>query len=145
MDCVCGQFRGWMGKTKYLSAFEQGMYGTAVGLCQELQHCWVFQAQQFTVCIKNDPPPKRHPAMITKLWGVGLWLNIRKVSLMFCTLSVSNPLWCATTGLWCWVWCVVFMCMYLTPGSSHRKNVLCSMCYMSSYSNSISLLLSTFG
>ena len=25
LDCVCVPFRGWMGKTKYLSAFERGM------------------------------------------------------------------------------------------------------------------------
>uniref|UniRef100_A0A4W5S0W7 Voltage-dependent calcium channel type A subunit alpha-1 n=1 Tax=Hucho hucho TaxID=62062 RepID=A0A4W5S0W7_9TELE len=38
------------------------------GLCQELQHCWVFHAQQFCVCIKNGPPPKGHPASLTQLW-----------------------------------------------------------------------------
>ena len=25
-------------------------------MCQELQHCWVFHAQQFPGCIKNGPP-----------------------------------------------------------------------------------------
>ena len=35
---------------------------------QELQRCWVFHPQQFTVCIKNGTPPKRHPANLTQLW-----------------------------------------------------------------------------
>jgi hypothetical protein len=41
--------------TKYFSAFERGMVVGArcTGLCQELQRCWVFQPQQFPVCIKN--------------------------------------------------------------------------------------------
>ena len=59
-----------MGKTKDLSAFEQGMVVDArhTGLCQELQRCWVFLTQQFAVCIKNGPPPKGHPANLTQLW-----------------------------------------------------------------------------
>ena len=54
MDCVCVPFRGWMGKTKYLNAFKRGMVVCArhTGLCQELQCCWVFHAQQFPMCIK---------------------------------------------------------------------------------------------
>ena len=38
MDCVCVPFRGWMGKTKNVCAFERGMVvGTRrTGLCQEL-------------------------------------------------------------------------------------------------------------
>ena len=66
-----------MGKTKYLSAFEQVM---VVGLCHELQPCWVFHAQQFPVCIKNGPPPKGHPANLTPMlltvlstWASILW------------------------------------------------------------------------
>ena len=42
-------FRGWMGKTKYWSAFDQDMV-------------------QFPVCIKNSPPPKGHPANLTQPW-----------------------------------------------------------------------------
>ena len=59
-----------MVKTKDLSAFEQGMVvgPRRTGLCQELQRCWVFHTQQFPVCIKNDPPPKGHPANFTQLW-----------------------------------------------------------------------------
>jgi hypothetical protein len=38
------------------------------GLCQELQHSWVFHTQQFPVCIKNGPPSKGHPANLTQLW-----------------------------------------------------------------------------
>ena len=70
MDCVCVPFRGWMGKTKDRSAFERGMVVGArcTGLCEELQHCWVFQAQHFPVCIKNGPPPKGHPANWIQLW-----------------------------------------------------------------------------
>ena len=36
-------------------------------MCQELQRCWVFHAQQFPVCIKNGPPPKEHSANLTQL------------------------------------------------------------------------------
>ena len=59
-----------MGKSKYLSAFEQGMVVGArrTGLCQELQCCWVFHSQQFPVCIKNGPPRRGHPANLTQLW-----------------------------------------------------------------------------
>jgi hypothetical protein len=38
------------------------------GLCEELQSCLVFHAQQFPMCIKNEPPPKGHPANLTQLW-----------------------------------------------------------------------------
>ena len=50
MDCVHVPFRGGIGKTKDLSAFEQGMVvGTRLtGLCQELQRCWVVHSQQFS-------------------------------------------------------------------------------------------------
>jgi hypothetical protein len=59
-------------KEGFLSAFERGMAVGArrTGLCQELQHCWVFHAQQFPVCTKNGPPPKGHPAELTQLWEV---------------------------------------------------------------------------
>jgi hypothetical protein len=30
------------------------------GLCQELQHCWVFHTHQFPMYIKNGSPPKGH-------------------------------------------------------------------------------------
>ena len=80
MDCVCVQFRGLMGKTKYLSAFEWGMVVGArcTGLCQELQRCWVFHDQPFPVCIKNGPPPKGHPANLTQLWEAleSTWASI---------------------------------------------------------------------
>ena len=68
-----------MAKTKYLSAFEWGMVvgDRRTGLCQELQGCWVFHAQQFHVCINNGPPPKGHPANLTQLWealeSTSLW------------------------------------------------------------------------
>jgi hypothetical protein len=45
MDCVYVPFSGWIGKTKYLSAFEPGMLVGArrtVWVCQELQRCRVF-------------------------------------------------------------------------------------------------------
>jgi hypothetical protein len=104
---------------RYLSDFEQGMVEGAkcTGLCQELQHWQVFHAQQFPVCIKNEPPPKGHQANLTQLWEAlestlasipveCFWHfietmpqqieavlrtkegNIRKVFLMFCILSV---------------------------------------------------------
>jgi hypothetical protein len=56
-----------MGKTKYLSAFEQGMVvgarGTSLG--QELQRRLVFHAQQFP--IENGPPPN-----VTQLRSIGV-------------------------------------------------------------------------
>ena len=80
MYCVCVPFRGWMGKTKYWSAFERGMVEGArrTGFCQELQRCWVFYAQQFPVCIKIGPPPKGHTANLTQLWEtlVSTWASI---------------------------------------------------------------------
>jgi hypothetical protein len=59
-----------MAKTKDLSGFERGMLVGArrTGLCQELQRCCGFHAQQFPSCIKNDPLPKGHPANLTQLW-----------------------------------------------------------------------------
>jgi hypothetical protein len=66
---VCVPVRGWIGKIKYWSAFEPGMVVDArhTGLCQELQCCWVFHAQQFPMCIKNSSPPKGHPANLAQL------------------------------------------------------------------------------
>jgi hypothetical protein len=48
-----------MGKTKDVGTFEQGV---VVGF----------------MCIKNGPPPKRHPANLTKLWEVlaSTWASI---------------------------------------------------------------------
>ena len=100
-----------------------GVGARCTGLFQELQRCCFFHAQQFPVCIKNGPPPKEHPANLTKLWEAlqstwanipverfwhlveslpwvidavlrakgGVQLNIRKVFLMFCKLSVIWP------------------------------------------------------
>ena len=65
---VCHSEGEWV--RQHLSAFEWGMVIGArhTGLCQE-QQCWrVFHAQQFPVCIKNGPPPKKHPANLTQLW-----------------------------------------------------------------------------
>jgi hypothetical protein len=60
--------------------FEQGMVVGArgTGLCQELQHCWVFHTQQFAMCIKNGPPPKGHPTNWTQLWEAleSTWASI---------------------------------------------------------------------
>jgi hypothetical protein len=58
-----------MGKTKNVSAFEQGMLVGArhTSLCQELQPCWVFHAQQFPVSIESGPPTIGHPANSTLL------------------------------------------------------------------------------
>ena len=65
MDCVCVPFRRRMGKTKYWSAFERGMVVGARGL-------W-------------SPCPNE----LMQFWGVkGVKLNIRKLFLMFYTLSV---------------------------------------------------------
>uniref|UniRef100_A0A8C7FAY9 ADAM metallopeptidase with thrombospondin type 1 motif, 3 n=1 Tax=Oncorhynchus kisutch TaxID=8019 RepID=A0A8C7FAY9_ONCKI len=47
-------------------------------LCQEVQLCWVFHAQQFPVCIKNGPPYKGHPANLTQFWEAlkSTWASI---------------------------------------------------------------------
>ena len=91
-------------KTKHLGAFERGMVVGArrTGLCQELQHCWVFHAKQFPLCIKNGLPPKGPPANLTQLWEAleSTWANIpvgrevqvtiRKVFLMFDITSYTS-------------------------------------------------------
>ena len=48
------------------------------GLCEKLQRCWVFHAQQFPVCIKNGPPPKGHQGNLTQLWEAleSTWASI---------------------------------------------------------------------
>ena len=92
MDCVCVPFRGWMGKTKHLSAFWMG-YGSKcqVWVCQELQRCWVLHTQQFPLCIKNGPPPKGHPENLTHLWEAleSTWLPVER----FRRLVESMPRW----------------------------------------------------
>ena len=141
---VCVPFSGWMRKTKDWSAFEQGMVvgAWASSLCQELQCCWVFHAQQFPACIKNGPTPKGCPANLTQLWEAleSTWasvpvnafdilyspcpeelrlfggkksvqLNIRKVFLMFSTLSVNSMVITVVFLLivvYCIIWCSVF-------------------------------------
>jgi hypothetical protein len=46
-----------MGKAKYLSAFERGAKNTR--LYQDLKRCWIFNTQQFPMCIHhpNDIQP----------------------------------------------------------------------------------------
>ena len=68
MDCVCAIQRV-NGKDTNVSVFERGMVVGPKRTClyQELQRRWVFHAQQFPVCIKNDPPPKGHPAILSQL------------------------------------------------------------------------------
>ena len=76
----CESFRGWMGKTKYLKKWK--CYGNRCQAhqfeCQELQCCWVFHIQQFSMCIKNGPPPKGHPANLPQLWEASksTWASI---------------------------------------------------------------------
>ena len=94
---MCVPFRGWMGNTKDLSAFERDMVVGAryTGLCVKN-------------CIKNGPPTKGHPANLTQLWEMKpAWVCIPverfwhlvecmpqlleavlKVCLMFCALDV---------------------------------------------------------
>ena len=62
-------------------------------MCQELQElqlCWVFQAQQFPLCIKNGPPPKRHPANLTQLWKAlkSTWVRIPEDSFQHLVESI---------------------------------------------------------
>ena len=67
---VCLSEGEWA-RQKYLSAFERGMVVGVryTGLCQELHLCRGFHTQQFPVCNKNGPPPKRHPANLTQTVG----------------------------------------------------------------------------
>ena len=66
---VCHSGGEWARK-KHFSAFEQGMLGAdkLSDLCQELQRCWVFHAQQFPMSINNGSPLKGHPTNLTQLW-----------------------------------------------------------------------------
>ena len=68
-----------MGKKKYLSAFEQGMVVGARrnGLCQELQRCWVFHAQQFPEKISSQ----LDTAVFQQLSQVGWLAGTHKKSL----------------------------------------------------------------
>jgi hypothetical protein len=54
----------------FFSAFEQGMLvaDKLSGLCQELQRCWGFHAQQFPMSINNGSPLNGHPTNLTQLW-----------------------------------------------------------------------------
>ncbi|CDQ96164.1 unnamed protein product [Oncorhynchus mykiss] len=64
------------------SLFEQGgmvVGARRTGWCQELQRCWVFHTQQFPVCIKNGPPPKRTSSQFDATVGEALestWASI---------------------------------------------------------------------
>ena len=90
MDCVCVPFKGWIGKTKDLSVFERGKVVGArrTGVCQELQRCRVFHAQQFHVCTMNGPPPNWHPANFTQLWEA---LAVLLLQFQLFCLRLWNP------------------------------------------------------
>jgi hypothetical protein len=49
MDCVCVPFRGWMGKTKYLSAFERDMVvgDGRTGLCKNCNAAGFFTLNSY--------------------------------------------------------------------------------------------------
>ena len=66
MDCVSVPFRGWMGKTKDLSAFERGMVVGARRTGLSVSSCWVFHAQQFT-CVWGMG---HHPKDIQPTWHI---------------------------------------------------------------------------
>jgi hypothetical protein len=78
-DMNCVPFRGWTGKTKYLSVFELG------GRCQAhwfecVKNCnaaGLFMLNSI-LCIKNGSPPKGHPATLTQLWEAleSTWASI---------------------------------------------------------------------
>jgi hypothetical protein len=67
-------FQGVNGKDQRftVSAFERGMVvgarciGLSVSRTATLPG--FFHAQQLPLCIKNGPPPKRHPAILAQLW-----------------------------------------------------------------------------
>ena len=76
--CMCAIQRV-NGQHKNVSAFERMVVGARrTGLCQKLQRCWVFHAEQFPMCINNGPPPKGHPANLTQHWEVleSTWANM---------------------------------------------------------------------
>jgi hypothetical protein len=137
MDCVCVRFRGWMGKTKYLSAFWMGDSSRCqthrfVSRTATLQ----FHAQHFSVCLKNVSPPKGHPANLTQLWEALEWTWASIPVECFRHIVESMPWWIeavlrAKTGvqlnvrnvflMFCkisvYVWCV---CFYKLGGSSRE-------------------------
>jgi hypothetical protein len=95
---VCVPFRGWMGKTKDSSAFEQGMVvGASVSSTATLQG--FFHTQQFPLCIKNGPPPKRHLANLTQLWEAleSTWASIPVECLIPCRVH-APMIWGCSEG-----------------------------------------------
>ena len=68
-----------MGKTKDLSAFEQGMLlGARFECVKNCNPAGFLHAHQLPVCIKNGPPPKGHPDNLTQLWEAleSTWASI---------------------------------------------------------------------
>ena len=75
MDCVCVPIRGWMGKRKDLSAFEQGMVVGArhtVWVCQELQRCWVFHNSFPCVYQEWSPTQRTSSQLDTTVGRIGV-------------------------------------------------------------------------
>ena len=89
---VCHSEGEWA-RHKYLSAFERGMVVGArrIGLCQELQCCWVFHAQQFPVCIKNGSSAKGHPANLTTVGSVGVNMGQQPCEMLSAPCRVHAP------------------------------------------------------
>ena len=113
MDCVCMTFRGWMGKTKYLRAFEQGMVvGTRrTGLWQEPQCYWVFHAQQFPMCMVQH----LCGTLLTKPRWIEGKRGCNSILRMFCTLCkwLSKMLKDNSVTFHIWVVVLKYLVMFL--------------------------------
>ena len=136
MDYVCVPFRGWMGKTKDVSAFKRGsrcqahrvecvrnshaagfftlnsfpcvsrMVHHLKHIRQTWHHCGNHWSQHGPAFLWNafDTFYSPRPKEVRQFWGQrGVQFNIRKVFLMFCTLSVSRSIHWFNTG-----WIVVY-------------------------------------
>ena len=70
------------------------------GLCQELQRIWVFHAEQFSVCIKNGPPPKGHPADVIQMWEAleSIWASIPEECLRHIVESLPRQIQAVLRG-----------------------------------------------
>ena len=84
------------GQDKRLKCLWTG-YGSryqAHWLCQELQRCWGFHAQQFPVCIKDSPPPNGHPANLTQLCEAleSTWASIPVERFRHLVESIPRPI-----------------------------------------------------
>jgi hypothetical protein len=126
MDCICVSYRGWRGKTKDLSAFEQGMVVGArhTSLFQELQRCWLFPHSTVS-CVYQDWSTQRTSSQLdttvgspgpASLWNV--WFSERYVLAGYPTLFPES--------------CGKVVCK-ITIGQPHSHQDLRNICFSERY------------